>query len=104
MKQKIIITGGTGYIGSHTAVEFIQNGFEVVIVDNLRNSDISILDRIEEITGVKPEFEEIDLTDNKKSSLFFNRHKDAKAVINFAALKALTDSSKTVQLSSVNKC
>ena len=92
MKQKVIITGGTGYIGSHTAVEFIQNGFEVVIVDNLCNSDISILDRIEEITGVKPEFEEIDLTDNKKSNLFFKRHKDAKGVINFAALKAVGES------------
>ena len=92
MKNKVIITGGTGYIGSHTAVEFIQNGFEVVIVDNLCNSDISILDRIEKITGVKPEFEEIDLTDNKKANLFFNKHKDAKGIINFAALKAVGES------------
>ncbi len=49
MKQKVIITGGTGFIGSHTAVEFIQNGFEVIIADNLCNSDISIIDRIEKI-------------------------------------------------------
>jgi len=92
MKNKVIITGGTGYIGSHTAVEFIQNGFEVVIVDNLCNSDISILDRIEEITGIKPEFEEIDLTVIKKANLVFNKHKDAKGVINFAALKAVGES------------
>ena len=92
MKNKVIITGGTGYIGSHTAVEFIQNGFEVVLVDNLSNSDISILKRIEEITGVKPEFEEIDLTDIKKASSFFKKHKDAKGVINFAALKAVGES------------
>ena len=59
MKQKIIITGGTGYIGSHTAVEFIQKGFEVVIVDNLCNSDIAVLDSIKDITGVKPKFENI---------------------------------------------
>lgn len=92
MKQKVVITGGTGFIGSHTAVEFIQNGFEVVIVDNLCNSDISIVDRIEKITGIKPEFEEIDLTDNKKAHSFFNKHKDAKGVINFAALKAVGES------------
>jgi UDP-glucose 4-epimerase len=57
MKNKVIITGGAGYIGSHTAVEFINEGFEVVIVDNLSNSDISVLDRIKSITGVQPKFE-----------------------------------------------
>ena len=92
MKQKVIITGGTGFIGSHTAVEFIQNGFEVVLVDNLCNSDISIVDRIEKITGVRPEFEQIDLTDNKKAHSFFKQHNDAKGVINFAALKAVGES------------
>ncbi|WP_117883692.1 UDP-glucose 4-epimerase GalE [Aureibaculum luteum] len=92
MKQKIIITGGTGYIGSHTAVEFITKGFNVVIVDNLSNSDISVLDRIKEITGTKPEFEQIDLTDNEKTKSFFERHKDVSGVINFAALKAVGES------------
>lgn len=92
MKSKIIITGGTGYIGSHTAVEFINEGFEVVIVDNLSNSDISVLDRIQSITGVKPTFENIDLTDTIKTKSFFERHKDAAGVINFAAFKAVGES------------
>jgi len=92
MKNKIIITGGTGYIGSHTAVEFINEGFEVVIVDNLSNSDISVLDRIQSITGVTPTFENIDLTDRVKTTSFFERHKDAAGVINFAAFKAVGES------------
>lgn len=92
MKTKIIITGGTGYIGSHTAVAFILKGFSVILVDNLCNSDITVLDRIQEITGTKPEFEQIDLTDNHKTKSFFERHKDASGVINFAALKAVGES------------
>lgn len=89
MKQMIIITGGTGYIGSHTAIEFIQKGFEVVIVDNLCNSDITVLDRIESITGIKPYFENIDLTDRDKTRSFFEQHRSAVGVINFAGLKAV---------------
>lgn len=92
MKNKIIITGGTGYIGSHTAVEFINEGFEVIIVDNLSNSDISVLNRIKSITGVKPKFENIDLTDKDKTSIFFETHKDAVGIINFAAFKAVGES------------
>ncbi|MBT8318154.1 MAG: UDP-glucose 4-epimerase GalE [Lutibacter sp.] len=92
MKSKIIITGGTGYIGSHTAVEFINEGLEVVIVDNLSNSDISVLDRIQSITDVAPTFENIDLTDRVKTTSFFERHKDASGVINFAAFKAVGES------------
>jgi len=90
--KKIIVTGGMGYIGSHTVVELINNGYEIVIADNLCNSDISILKSITEITGVKPAFKNIDLTDSDKTKLFFKSHYDAVAVINFAALKAVGES------------
>ena len=72
--KKIIVTGGLGYIGSHTVVELINNGYEIVIADNLCNSDIFILKSITEITGVKPEFKNIDLTDSVKTKLFFKSH------------------------------
>ncbi|MDE6452170.1 MAG: SDR family NAD(P)-dependent oxidoreductase, partial [Odoribacter sp.] len=74
--MKVFVTGGTGYIGSHTVVELQQNGFDVVIVDNLSNSNIAVLDGIEKITGIRPEFEKIDLTDADKVDDFFARHKD----------------------------
>ena len=90
--MKVFVTGGTGYIGSHTVVELQQSGFEVVIVDNLCNSNIHVLDGIEKITGVRPEFEQFDLTDEKATRDFFARHKDIKAVIHFAALKAVGES------------
>ncbi len=90
--MKVFVTGGTGYIGSHTVVELQQSGFEVVIVDNLCNSSIHVLDGIEKITGVRPEFEQFDLTDEKATHDFFARHKDIKAVIHFAALKAVGES------------
>ena len=61
MKQTILVTGGTGFIGSHTSVELIEAGYEVVIVDDLSNSKIEVLDGIEKITGVRPAFEQIDL-------------------------------------------
>ena len=63
MKQTILVTGGTGFIGSHTTVELQQAGYEVVIVDNLSNSKIEVLDGIEKITGIRPAFEQIDLRD-----------------------------------------
>jgi UDP-glucose 4-epimerase len=88
---KILITGGTGYIGSHTAVELQQAGFEVVIVDNLSNSKIEVLDGIEKITGKRPEFFEFDLCDQKKVDKFFKKNK-FDAVIHFAALKAVGES------------
>ena len=64
--MKIFVTGGTGYIGSHTVVELQQNGYDVVIVDNLCNSNIGVLDGIEKITGIRPEFEQIDLTEGEQ--------------------------------------
>lgn len=92
MKDKIIITGGAGYIGSHTVVEFIAQGYEVVMVDNLCNSAATVIDRIASIAGVRPTFEKIDLTDIEKTKDFFARHSDALGVINFAALKAVGES------------
>lgn len=90
--MKVFVTGGTGYIGSHTVVELQQNGFEVVIADNLCNSNIKVLDGIEQITGVRPGFEQIDLADTVKVQDFFSRHRDIVAVIHFAALKAVGES------------
>ena len=90
--MKVFVTGGTGYIGSHTVVELQQNGFEVVIADNLCNSNIKVLDGIERITGIRPEFEQIDLADAAKVQDFFSRHQDIVAVIHFAALKAVGES------------
>ena len=90
--MKIFVTGGTGYIGSHKVFEFQQSGFEVIIVDNLSNSNIEVLDGIEKITGIRPEFEQFDLTDASAVRDFFARHRDIKAVIHFAALKAVGES------------
>lgn len=92
MKKKILVTGGTGYIGSHTSVELIQKGFDVVIVDNLYNSEAEVADRIHDITGVKPELEVFDLCDKQKVDDFFGRHNDISAVIHFAAYKAVGES------------
>lgn len=90
--MKILVTGGTGYIGSHTTVELMQKGHEVVIVDALFNSRAEALDAIETITGKRPEFEQFDLTDNTKVDDFFSRHTDIKGVIHFAAHKAVGES------------
>jgi UDP-glucose 4-epimerase len=92
MKKKIVVTGGTGYIGSHTTVELINEGFEVVIIDNLYNSEAGVTDRIEMITGVKPELEIFDICDKAKLADFFARHKDIEAIIHFAAYKAVSES------------
>ena len=92
MTQKILVTGGTGYIGSHTVVELINAGFEVVIVDNLSNSQIEVLDGIKEITGIKPEFHNIDLSDSKSTKDFFQQVKNLNSVIHFAAYKAVGES------------
>jgi UDP-glucose 4-epimerase len=92
MKKTILVTGGTGYIGSHTSVELIEEGFNVVIVDNLYNSEASVVDRIHQITGVKPVLEVFDLCDQEKLDLFFRKYKDISAVIHFAAYKAVGES------------
>lgn len=92
MGKKILITGGTGYIGSHTTVELISQGYEVFIVDNLSNSSISVLDGIEKITGIKPHFEKLDLTDKAATGKYLKNHHDLDAVIHFAALKAVGES------------
>jgi UDP-glucose 4-epimerase len=89
--MKILLTGGTGYIGSHTAVELINRGYEVEIVDNLFNSKISVLDGIEKITGVKPKFYHADLLDtNELDKIFASTQYDA--VMHFAGLKAVGES------------
>ena len=90
--MKILVTGGTGYIGSHTVVELQQEGFEVVIIDNLSNSEKSVVDNISRITGKKPIFEQIDLTDREATFDCIKRHNDIKGVIHFAALKAVGES------------
>lgn len=92
MNGKVIVTGGTGYIGSHTAVELITAGFEVVIIDNLYNSDISVLDGIRSITGVTPKFYDYDLCDRQKLEEVFRSEGKTDAVIHFAAYKAVGES------------
>jgi len=88
----ILVTGGTGFIGSHTAVELIQAGYEVVIIDNLCNSTIEVLDGIEKITGERPLFEKFDLTDAVRLDHFFSTYKTVRAVIHFAAYKSVSES------------
>lgn len=89
--MKILVTGGTGYIGSHTCVELIQSGHEVVIVDNLYNSSKDVLDKIETITGSKPTFYEVDILDYDKLQKVFDENK-FDAVIHFAGYKAVGES------------
>ena len=91
MKEKILVTGGTGYIGSHTTVELLNSGFDVVIVDNLSNSREDVLDGIEKICGTQPAFANFDLCDDQKLDAFFNKHSNVKAIIHFAASKAVGD-------------
>jgi UDP-glucose 4-epimerase len=92
MKKKILVTGGTGYIGSHTSVELIEDGFDVVIIDNLYNSEATVIDRIGKITGVKPILEVFDLCDQERVNNFFNKNRDIAAIIHFAAYKAVGES------------
>jgi len=90
--MKILVTGGTGYIGSHTVVELQEEGFEVVIIDNLCNSKKEVVDHIEEITNKRPVFEKLDLVDPKDTIACIEKHKDIVGVIHFAALKAVGES------------
>lgn len=90
--KKILVTGGTGYIGSHTVVELINAGYEPVIIDNLSNSSLQIIDQIEKITGVKPAFYNFDLCDEQKTLEFVQNHPGIEGVIHFAAFKSVGES------------
>ena len=92
MKDKILVTGGTGFIGSHTTVELINNGYDVVIVDNLSNSNENVVDGIEKITGVRPAFEKVDCCDREALAGVFEKHKGINGIIHFAASKAVGES------------
>lgn len=92
MAQKILVTGGTGYIGSHTAVELIEAGYEVVIIDNLSNSNIEVLDGIEAITGVRPVFFKGDCNNIEDLRRLFTQNPRIQGIINFAASKAVGES------------
>lgn len=91
-KGLILVTGGTGYIGSHTVVELQQAGYEVVIVDNLSNSNVDVLDGIERISGIRPHFVEADCTDMAAMINLFDTYKGIAGIINFAASKAVGES------------
>ncbi len=90
--MKILVTGGLGFIGSHTVVELQNQGFDVIIIDDLSNTSLSVLDGISNITGKIPAFEKLDLRDKTKVQSFFNRHHDIEGVIHFAASKAVGES------------
>ncbi len=92
MKQTILVTGGTGFIGSHTTVELQQAGYDVVIVDNLSNSKIEVLDGIEKITGIRPAFEQVDLRDYDATEAVFKKYPQICGIIHFAASKAVGES------------
>ena len=90
--MKILVTGGLGFIGSHTVVELQNAGYDVVIIDDLSNASESVLDGIQKITGTKPDFEKIDLRDRNAVSTFFKKHSDISGAIHFAASKAVGES------------
>ena len=90
--MKILVTGGLGFIGSHTVVALQQKGYDVVVIDNLSNASLDVLDGIHKITGVKPEFHQIDLCDKQAVFQFFENHIDLAGVIHFAASKAVGES------------
>lgn len=90
--DKILVTGGLGFIGSHTVVELQNEGYEVVIIDDLSNSSISVLEGITAISGKKPLFEKLDLKEKSSVEAFFAKHNDLKGVIHFAASKAVGES------------
>ena len=92
MKSKILVTGGAGYIGSHTTVELQNAGYDVIIVDNLSNSSADVIDGIEKIAGIRPTFEKVDCTDLSALKEVFNKYADIKGIIHFAASKAVGES------------
>jgi len=89
--QNILVTGGTGYIGSHTAIELVNAGYNPIIIDNLSNSKVQVLDRIEKITGIRPDFHQVDILDKPRLREIFSKY-DIEGVIHFAALKAVGES------------
>lgn len=92
MKKTILVTGGTGYIGSHTTVELQEAGYDVVIVDNLSNSNENVIDGIEKITGIRPAFEKVDCLDKDSLDKVFKKYSPIEGVIHFAASKAVGES------------
>ncbi|KAA6334528.1 UDP-glucose 4-epimerase [termite gut metagenome] len=92
MKERILVTGGTGYIGSHTVVELQNSGYEVVVVDNLSNSNADVVDNIEKVSGIRPVFEKLDCLDDAGLDALFTRYPGIKAIIHFAASKAVGES------------
>ena len=92
MKQRILVTGGTGYIGSHTVVELQNAGYEVIIIDNLANSSADVVDNIEKVTGIRPTFEKLDCLDFQGLDNLFTKYAGIKAIIHFAASKAVGES------------
>ncbi|EJX08460.1 UDP-glucose 4-epimerase [gut metagenome] len=92
MKERILVTGGTGYIGSHTVVELQSAGYEVVIIDNLSNSSADVVDNIEKVSGIRPAFEKLDCLDFEGLDKVFEKYKGIKAIIHFAASKAVGES------------
>jgi UDP-glucose 4-epimerase len=92
MKSKILVTGGAGYIGSHTTVELQNAGYDVIIVDNLSNSNAGVIDGIERISGIRPVFEKIDCTDGEAMRKVFEKYPDIEGIIHFAASKAVGES------------
>ncbi|MBE6276444.1 MAG: UDP-glucose 4-epimerase GalE [Bacteroides sp.] len=92
MKGKILVTGGTGYIGSHTVVELQHSGYEVVIVDNLSNSRADVVDNIEKVSGIRPAFEQLDCLDYAGLDALFTKYAGIKGIIHFAASKAVGES------------
>ena len=92
MKDKILVTGGTGYIGSHTVVELQNSGYEVVIVDNLSNSRADVVDNIAKVSGIRPAFEALDCLDYEGLDALFTKYKGIKGIIHFAASKAVGES------------
>ena len=89
MKQTVLVTGGTGFIGSHTTVELQQAGYDVVIVDNLSNSNADVVDGIEKITGIRPAFEKVDCLDKDALEGVFKKYPSISGIIHFAARKAV---------------
>jgi len=90
--MKILVTGGLGYIGAHTVVELQAAGYEVVIVDNLSNTRIAVLDKIEQISGIRPQYSNFDLADRNACFDFFKNTKNIEGIIHFAAYKAVGES------------